>query len=132
MRNAQTLRQGRKMIVKTVIGHFADMLCMGAADMKHDISIEELREVVAPIAEKHGVESIYLFGSRARGDNDEDSDFDFYIVPGRIQTLTKLCGLLIDLEEALGKGVDIVSEDPHMREELLQEVLRDRKLVYES
>ena len=105
---------------------------METAEVMRDIMFEEIREVVAPIAERHGVDRIYMFGSRARGDNKKNSDFDFYIVPGRIQTLTKLCGLMRELEEALGGEVDIVSEEPSMNEGLAKEILRDRKLVYES
>ncbi|MDR0791381.1 MAG: nucleotidyltransferase domain-containing protein [Methanomassiliicoccaceae archaeon] len=96
----------------------------------HDIGLEELRDIIAPIAEKHGVERIYLFGSRARGTNDSNSDFDFYIVPGRIRTLTKLCSLIRELEEALGREVDIISEEPSLSEEFSREVLHDRVLVY--
>lgn len=105
---------------------------MNVEETKHDPTFEELREIVAPIAEKRGVETIYLFGSRARGDNDEKSDYDFYILPGRIHGLIGLCGLMQDLEDALGRKVDIVSEDPYTNEDLLKEVFRDRRLVYES
>jgi Predicted nucleotidyltransferases len=105
---------------------------MGSATSDHNISFEELCEVVAPIAEKHGVDRVYLFGSRARGDNDTESDFDFYIEPGRVETLIKLCGLLRDLQEVLGENIDLVSEDPYLKEEFKKEVFRDRKLIYES
>ena len=95
-----------------------------------DVKFDDVCDIVAPIAKKHGVEKVYLFGSRARGTNDSNSDFDFYIIPGRIRTLTKLCGLIIELEEALKGEVDIIVEDPSLKEEFLQEVLRDRRLVY--
>ena len=31
-------------------------------------SIDEIREIVAPIAKQHGVDKVFLFGSYARGD----------------------------------------------------------------
>jgi predicted nucleotidyltransferase len=105
---------------------------MGATETDHDLSFEELCRIVAPIAEKRGVERIYLFGSRARGDGDEESDYDFYIIPGRISSLIGLGGLMNDLTEALGREVDIVSENPRIKEDFMQEVLRDRRLVYEA
>jgi len=37
-----------------------------------------------------------------------------------------------DPEEALRNNVDIISEDPHLKEDLLKEVLHDRRLVYEA
>jgi len=112
--------------------YFADMFNMGSTKAKQDLTFEELCKIVAPIAEKRGVERVYLFGSRARGDNDKKSDYDFYIEPGRIHSLIGLSGLMQDLQEALGAEVDIVSEDPHIKEKFLREVLRDRRLVYEA
>jgi predicted nucleotidyltransferase len=46
------------------------------------LSVEELRTIVAPVAHKYGVDKIYLFGSVARGDYDDDSDYDFCIERG--------------------------------------------------
>ena len=91
---------------------------------------EELCDIVAPIAERYGAERVYLFGSRARGDNQTDSDFDFYISLGHIHGL-KLCELLQDLEDALGNKVDIVTDKAQLKDDFSREVLRERKLVYE-
>jgi len=104
---------------------------MGAEEPKGDLSFEELCGLVAPIAEKYGAGGIYLFGSRARGDNSEGSDYDFYVIRGRIRGL-KLCGLLRELEDALGSGVDIVTSGARLGDDFLQEVLRDRRLIYEA
>ncbi|MDR0309457.1 MAG: nucleotidyltransferase domain-containing protein, partial [Candidatus Methanoplasma sp.] len=41
--------------------------------------IQRIRSIVEPIASRYGIEKMYLFGSRARGDNDPNSDFDFFI-----------------------------------------------------
>jgi len=112
--------------------YFDNISYMSSAGMNHNLSFEELCGIVSPIAKKRGVDKIYLFGSRARGDNDAESDYDFYIVPGSIKSLIGLSGLMQDLEEALGEDVDIISEDPHIKEDFLQEVLRDRRLVYEA
>ena len=107
------------------------MSYMGSAEMNRDLSFQEICELVAPIAEKYGAGGIYLFGSRARGDNSENSDYDFYVIRGRIRGL-KLCGLLRELEEVLGSSVDIVTDGAKVRDDFLQEVLRDRKPVYEA
>jgi len=104
---------------------------MKATNIKRNISFEELHDIVAPIAEKYGAASIYLFGSRARGDSSEDSDYDFYISLGRIKGL-KICGLLRELEEALGDHVDIVTEGAKLTDDFSKEIFRDMRLVYES
>ena len=104
---------------------------MNATDSIQEISFEKLCMIVAPIAEKYGAERVYLFGSRARGDNRLDSDFDFFIALGRIRGL-KLCGFWNELENALGIEVDIVTEGAKLKDDFSQQVLRERKLVYES
>jgi len=116
----------------TAKGHFANALSVGSENKKHCLGFEELCEIVAPIAKKRGVDKIYPFGSRARGENDVESDYDLYIILGRINSLIGLSGLSQDLEEALGNNVDIISEGPYIKEGLPRVVLRDRRLVYEA
>ncbi|MDR1955122.1 MAG: nucleotidyltransferase domain-containing protein [Candidatus Methanoplasma sp.] len=99
--------------------------------MKSNLCFEELCEVVAPTAEKYGADSTYLFGSRARGNNSENSDYDFYVKLGQIRGL-KLCGLLRELEEVLGNSVDIMTEGARSRDDLSQEIFREMRPVYES
>lgn len=40
-------------------------------------NFEKLKKVISPIAEKYGLEAVYLFGSQARGDSLVESDYDF-------------------------------------------------------
>ena len=44
-------------------------------------SIDEIREIIAPIAKQHGVEKVFLFDSYARGDATAASDIDALIIP---------------------------------------------------
>lgn len=44
-----------------------------------ETSFEELKELIGPLAGKYGICRIYLFGSRARGDNRDDSDYDMLV-----------------------------------------------------
>jgi len=53
------------------------------------------------------------------------------VILGQIRGL-KFCGLLNELEEALGKEVDLVSEGAQIGDEFLEEVLRDKRLIYEA
>ena len=43
-------------------------------------TIDEIRSNIFPIARRYGVERVYLFGSYARGDYDEESDIDVMIM----------------------------------------------------
>ena len=72
-------------------------------------TIEEIREIVTPIARKHGVAELYLFGSYARGDATAESDIDFLMDGGEIRSLYQFGAFRLDLEDALGKSVDLLT-----------------------
>ena len=42
--------------------------------------LERFQTIVVPIAPKHGVKKVWLFGSRARGDAKRDRDYEFVYV----------------------------------------------------
>ena len=93
------------------------------------LSIDELRSIVEPIAARYGVEKVYLFGSVARGDFDENSDYDFYVEADRIKSILEITELRLDLRDAIGSDIDIVTAkrlDPEFRENLM----RDRVMIY--
>lgn len=102
---------------------------MNQISSKMDYSIEELTVLVKPIAEKYGVKRMYLFGSRARGDGNSESDYDFCITPCEGSSLLTLSGIMIDLKEALGSEVDIVCEK-YLEGEFRNRVEIERKLIY--
>lgn len=74
----------------------------------------------------------WVFGSYARGEQREDSDIDIMIVPDRNAHvgLFLLSGMRLDLQDILGKKVDLVTEKglmPFAR----PSVERDKVLAYE-
>lgn len=96
-----------------------------------EYTIEELRRIVEPIAESYGMRQVYLFGSRARGDNREDSDYDFCVVTSDDCDLFELGGFFAELRDALGVEIDLVCQES-LRDDFSREVLRDRRLLYEA
>lgn len=72
-------------------------------------TIEEIKEKALPIAKAHGVKSLYLFGSYARGQATDESDVDFYIEDGSVNSLLKYFSFVNDLEQSFGCHVDVVS-----------------------
>ena len=96
-----------------------------------EYTFEELRRIVEPIAESYGIKQVYLFGSRARGDNREDSDYDFCVVTSDDCDLFELGGFFAELRDALGVEIDLVCQES-LRDDFSREVLRDRRLVYEA
>jgi uncharacterized protein len=72
--------------------------------------IGEKRDAILAVAARHGAFNVRVFGSVAEGRADEASDVDFLVdlEPGR--SLLDLGGLLMDLQELLGRKVDVVTE----------------------
>jgi len=73
---------------------------------------------------------MYLFGSVARGDSGEDSDYDFCIELGRIRDLFVLSEFFQDLQDAVGSEIDLVdikATDP----DILDSILSEGVVVYE-
>ena len=86
--------------------------------------LQEKREDILRIATKRGATNIRIFGSVARGEDDERSDIDFLVdmEPGR--SIFDLGGLLMELQDLLGHEVDVVTERG-LRTRIKDEVLRE-------
>ena len=77
--------------------------------------------------ETHGVRSLLLFGSTARNEARDDSDIDLVVDFVRPVGLFALTRLQRELEDWLGRRVDLVTLDalrPEFRERILREALR--------
>ena len=83
----------------------------------------EKKAAILRLAEKHGARSIRVFGSVARGDNQEASDVDFLVEFNEGRTLFDLIGLRLDLRELLAVEVDVVTPNSlrYIREPVLAE-----------
>lgn len=82
------------------------------------------RSEILRLAAEHGVSNLRVFGSVARGEADAESDIDLMVdlAPGR--SLFDLGGLVMDLQDLLGREVDVVTERglrDRLRERVLQE-----------
>lgn len=90
--------------------------------------VEEKREEIRRIAERHGALNVRLFGSVARGEASPESDVDFLIDVGEQTSSWFPGGLILDLEDLLGRRVDVVTERA-LRPELRPYVLQDARLL---
>ena len=100
-----------------------------AAAENHIYSLEEIKDVVCPIAKQYKVESVRLFGSYARNEATSNSDLDFVISRGGIRTLLNLGGFELKLSEAFHKKVDVVTDDS-LRPEFQKRIEKDEILIY--
>ena len=84
------------------------------------------RSQILELAARHGARNVRVFGSVARGESSPDSDIDFLIDCGPNPSPFFPGGLLMDLEELLGRRVDIVTErglHPYLRDQILHEAI---------
>jgi predicted nucleotidyltransferase len=79
---------------------------------------------------QHGVRRAGVFGSFARGEQTSESDVDLLIEPDTGATLFTLARLEIELEELLGRPVDLItfnalatSARPRLREHILHDLV---------
>ena len=139
--NAYTLYENMQFVPKmhltlsytTIIGRFTNAITIIQHDTDQELTFEELCKLVEPIARKHGMIRLYLFGSRARNESHPNSDYDFCLVAPKEYGLMKIGSFLYDLQEALKEKVDIIcEEDMQTKPDLMEKVLRDRRIVFET
>ena len=93
------------------------------------LTILEVKTRIAPICRKYGVMRAYLFGSYARGEATVTSDIDIRIEAGAIRDLFTLSAFRLDLMEAFGCDVDVVTSVPEATP-FWCELSRDEVLLY--
>jgi len=94
------------------------------ADIKR--FLQEKRDDILRIADKHGARNVRVFGSVVRGESRPDSDVDFLADVGPTASSWFPAGLMLDLEEILGRPVEVVTEkglNPYVREYVLREAI---------
>ena len=93
--------------------------------MKLQQLLQENREDILALAAKHGAFNVRVFGSVARGEETENSDIDF-LINYDINKISSWfpVGLIHDLEDLLGRKVDVVTETG-LKERIRDRVLRD-------
>ncbi len=93
-------------------------------------TLTKLKEIVAPVARRHGVKKVSIFGSYGRGQATEKSDVDLYIEKGRMKTLLHIAAFQLDMEEALKVHVDVVTNDIDDKA-FLERIKPDEVTLYE-
>jgi predicted nucleotidyltransferase len=86
--------------------------------------LEKKREEILEIAAKHGACNVRVFGSVARGEADPQSDIDLLVEFETGRSLLDHAGLWLELQEALGCKVDVVS-DRGIKARIRERVLRE-------
>ena len=94
--------------------------------MSTDELLKEKREEILRTASKHGARNVRVFGSVARGEARPDSDVDLLVEVGPNRTPFFPGGLVADLEELLGKKVQVVTPEGlhwYIRDRVMEEAV---------
>ena len=86
----------------------------------------ERRGDILQIAARHGARNVRVFGSVARGEAGADSDLDLLVDAGPERSAFFPAGLVADLEECLGRRVDVLTEGAlhwYIRDQVLREAV---------
>lgn len=93
--------------------------------MKGDI--KNIKRKVVPILKRHMVNRAALFGSCIKGTMKKGSDVDILVDIKKNISLFDFIGIKLELEETLGKKVDLVEYDtikPLLKNRILKEQVR--------
>ena len=97
---------------------------------KRIYTVKEISRIISPVAKSYGIGCLSLFGSYARGEATEMSDFDFRIVDdGTLRGFFRLAGFQRELEEILHAKVDVIPTDA-LSEDFLNEIQQEEVIVY--
>lgn len=96
-----------------------------------ECSLQELSEIVGQIAPRHHITAVYLFGSRARGDNRLDSDYDMIVEIGPGFRAFDLFHFEDEMKEALSRDVGAITASVlRDDDDFTRNVLRERIRIY--
>lgn len=97
-------------------------------------AIAQHRAGISAICQRYRIRRLDVFGSAARAEDFDagtsDADFLVEFVPGTAVGLSNFFGAKADLEELLGRGVDLVEPGAIRNPFVLASINRSRESVY--
>ena len=84
------------------------------------------RQEILDIAHRHGARNVRVFGSVSRGEAGPESDLDLLVSTAQDTSSWFPAGLILELEELLGRKVDVITEGAlhwYLRERVLAEAI---------
>ncbi|WP_204758487.1 nucleotidyltransferase family protein [Lentibacillus sediminis] len=90
------------------------------------MQVQDNREKLITSAKAHGIKSLKLFGSVAKGAEQKNSDIDLLVSFEEGRSLFDLIRFKQEVESLLGRDVDVVTENSihsSIKEEILNEAI---------
>ena len=94
-------------------------------------TIDSIKKAVFPIGQMYGIKRIYLFGSYAKGNANDNSDIDLLIEKVKPLSLLRLSSFRQDVEDTLKIPVDVITTSG-IDEKFKNAISGTEVLVYEE
>ena len=88
------------------------------------------KELIKKIAKKYNIDSVGIFGSRARGDHREDSDYDIFVI-GELSLDMELT-LEEELEKHLNANVDVIKLNKDTDKIISKNIVNEAFVIYSN
>lgn len=88
------------------------------------------KELIKKIAKKYNIDSVGIFGSRARGDHSEDSDYDIFVI-GDLSLDMEL-NFEGELESYLNTNVDVIKLNKDTDKMLSKNIVNEGFVIYSN
>ncbi len=88
--------------------------------------IKSNKQKILSLASKYGAKNLRVFGSVSRKEETPESDLDLLVELDQDRSLLDRIALMQDLEELLGRKVDVVNEKalhPKLKQTILKEAI---------
>ncbi|OGQ30188.1 MAG: nucleotidyltransferase [Deltaproteobacteria bacterium RIFCSPLOWO2_02_FULL_50_16] len=88
--------------------------------------LKDKRDKILEITRKYGARRVRVFGSLAKGMDSKNSDLDLLVEMESGRSLLDIVAIKQDLEELLGRKVDVVTEaaiSKYIRQDVLKEAV---------
>lgn len=95
------------------------------------MTVTTIKKKIVPILKRQGVLKAAVFGSAAKGKMTKSSDIDILVKLAKNKSLLDLVGLKLDLEDKLGRDIDVISYGG-IHPLLKDIILKEQKIIYES
>jgi hypothetical protein len=92
------------------------------------MELEKIKDKVLPVLKRYDVKRAAFFGSIVRGETREGSDIDILVEFKGEKSLLDLSGLKIELEEILGRKVDVLTYNS-LHPLLMDKILQEQKVI---
>lgn len=98
------------------------------------LSKEYITHTVQDFFKDKPVKKVFLFGSYARGEANEKSDVDLFLVldEDRKVNFFEMAGMWQDFQDTLKKNVDLVHQHPFLKERFTNYINKDKILLFEK